>query len=384
MSKQIYLDYAASTPLDPNVLAAMQPYFSEKFYNPSATYLAARSVRQDLNEARASIAHWLGAKPAEIYFTAGATEANNLAITGIMSQFPYSDALVSSIEHDSVIAPAGQFNSNKIACTSEGVIDLKDLEKKITSRTVLISVMLVNNELGTIQPIREVASLISKVRKNRLKTSNNVPLYLHTDAAQAANYLDLHVARLGVDLMSINGGKIYGPKQTGVLFVKAPIVLKSLIVGGGQEHNLRSGTENVPGFIGLAKALEISQQIHEKETDRLRGLREVLIGELAKNILNTQINGSPKHQSPHILHMTFPGADNERLMMELDERGVQVAVGSACSAASTEPSHVLRAIGMSDDLARSSLRFSFGRQTTQKDVLKTAQLLKDLLTAKDR
>jgi cysteine desulfurase len=367
MSKQIYLDYAASTPLDPNVLAVMQPYFSEKFYNPSATYLAARSVKQ-----------------AEIYFTAGATEANNLAITGIMSQFPYSDALVSSIEHDSVIAPAGQFNSNKIACTSEGVIDLKDLEKKITSRTVLISVMLVNNELGTIQPIREVASLISKVRKNRLKTSNNVPLYLHTDAAQAANYLDLHVARLGVDLMSINGGKIYGPKQTGVLFVKAPIVLKSLIVGGGQEHNLRSGTENVPGFIGLAKALEISQQIHEKETDRLRGLREVLIGELAKNILNTQINGSPKHQSPHILHMTFPGADNERLMMELDERGVQVAVGSACSAASTEPSHVLRAIGMSDDLARSSLRFSFGRQTTQKDVLKTAQLLKDLLTAKDR
>jgi cysteine desulfurase len=384
MSKQIYLDYAASTPLDPNVLADMQPYFSEKFYNPSATYLAARSVKQDLNEARVSIAHWLGAKPAEIYFTAGATEANNLAITGIMSQFPYSDALVSSIEHDSVIAPAGQFNSNKIACTSEGVIDLKDLEKKITSRTVLISVMLVNNELGTIQPIREVASLISKVRKNRLKTSNNVPLYLHTDAAQAANYLDLHVARLGLDLMSINGGKIYGPKQTGVLFVKAPIVLKSLIVGGGQEHNLRSGTENVPGFIGLAKALEISQQIHEKETDRLRGLREVLIGELAKNILNTQINGSPKHQSPHILHMTFPGADNERLMMELDERGVQVAVGSACSAASTEPSHVLRAIGMSDDLARSSLRFSFGRQTTQKDVLKTAQLLKDLLTAKDR
>jgi cysteine desulfurase len=351
MSKPVYLDYAASTPLDPQVLKAMQPYFSEKFYNPSATYLAGRAVRNDLNEARATIANWLGARPAEIYFTAGATEANNLAISGIMHQFPKGEVLVSSIEHESVIAVAEQFKCNKIASTPKGIVDVIDLQKKISRNTVLVSMMLVNNELGTIQPVREISKIIVQVRAQRLKAGNKTPLYLHTDAAQTPNFLDLHAARLGVDMMSINGGKIYGPKQTGILFVKAPIQPRPLIVGGGQERNLRSGTENVAGFIGLAKALDITQKIKD----------------------------SPKHQAPHIVHVTFPGADNERLMMELDERGVQAAVGSACSAASIEPSHVLRAIGMSNEDARASLRFSMGRQTTKKDILKTAIILKSLI-----
>jgi cysteine desulfurase len=380
MSKSIYLDYAASTPLDKKTLEAMDPYFTNKFFNPSATYLAGREVKEDLNDARTRIAGWLGARPSEIYFTAGATEANNLAITGILSQFPYSDVLISSIEHDSVLEPARQFNSNKIAVTADGIIDLKDLEKKITSRTVLISVMLVNNELGTIQPLREIAELISKVRKNRLKTNNNLPLYLHTDAAQAANCLDLHTARLGVDMMSINGGKIYGPKQTGALYVKTPLQLKSIIVGGGQERNLRSGTENVAGFIGLAQALDTAQKTKEKESEKLKKLRELFISELTQNIPRAQTNGSAKHQSPHILHVTFPGSDNERLMMELDELGILCAVGSACSAASTEPSHVLRAIGLSEQLSRASLRFSFGRQTTARDILKTTKILRGLLS----
>jgi cysteine desulfurase len=379
MSKSIYLDYAASTPMDPKVVRAMMPYFREKFYNPSATYLAARGVKYELNDARRLIASWLGAKPAEIYFTAGATEANNLAITGIMRQFPNSEVIISAIEHDSVNAPASQYKCNKIAVTTNGITNVEDLQRKITDKTVLVSVMLVNNEIGTIQPVREIAALINKTRQARLKADNKMPIYLHTDAAQAANYLDLHTARLGVDLMSINGGKIYGPKQTGVLFVKSPIILDPQILGGGQERNLRSGTENVAGYIGLAKALDISQSSKEKEVKKLNELINLFKNELIKNIPNVQINSLSKHQSPHILHVSFPGVDNERLMMELDERGVQVAVGSACSAASTEPSHVLVAIGLSDEFARASLRFSLGRQTTKKDMQKTTKIIKELL-----
>lgn len=380
--KSIYLDYAAATPLDPRVLKAMQPYFDQKFYNPSATYLASRAVKEDLNAARASIANWLGVRPAEIYFTAGATEANNLAIQGVMKQFPDGEVLVSAIEHESVLVPAALFKCQKVAVSNLGIVNLADLQKKLTSKTMLVSIMLVNNELGTMQPLREIAKILHTERQIRLKKGNTLPLYFHTDAAQAANYLDLHTARLGVDLMSINGGKIYGPKQTGALFAKAGVQLLPIIVGGGQEHGLRSGTENVPGFIGLAKALEISGQNRNNESERLHQLRELFIAELQKNIPSAQINGSQKHQAPHILHVTFPGVDNERLMMELDERGVQVAVGSACSAAKTEPSHVLKAIGMGDELARSSLRISAGRQTGKKDVVYTAKLLARLLDNK--
>ncbi len=378
--KFIYLDYAAATPMDPNVIAAMKPYFTDKFYNPSATYLASRAVRQDLNETRESVASWLGARPSEIYFTAGATEANNLAISGIMKKFSTGEILVSSVEHDSVIAPAEEYKCNKIASTSKGIVDLNDLKKKITSKTVLISVMYVNNELGTIQPLRDIAKIINAVRSERLKKGNKLPIYLHTDAAQAGNFFDLHISRLGVDLMSINGGKIYGPKQTGALYVRAGIELTPLVLGGGQERGLRSGTENVSGFVGLARALDIAQKTRDKESKRTKELRDFFASELEKNIPAAQINGSKKHQAPHILHITFPGVDNERLMMELDERGVQCAVGSACSASSARPSHVLSAIGLSDELARSSLRFSMGRQTTKKDILKTVKTLKTLLS----
>jgi cysteine desulfurase len=376
--KSVYLDYAAATPMDPKVLDSMLPYFSGKFYNPSATYLASKAVKRDLNESRQAIARWLGSKPTEIYFTAGATEANNMAIAGIMRKYPDAEVLVSSIEHDSVMAPAEQFNCNKIAATAKGIVDLQPFKKKIKPNTVLISVMLVNNELGTVQPIREIAKMVADVRVERIRKGNKLPLYLHTDAAQAGNYFDLHVSRLGVDMLSLNGGKIYGPKQTGVLYIRAGIELLPIIAGGGQEHGLRSGTENVPGFIGLAKALDIAQSKKDKEAARVRELRNIFVSELEKNTPNIQINGSPKHQAPHILHVTFAGADNERLMMELDERGIQCAVGSACSASSAKPSHVLGAIGMDDKDARASLRFSMGRQTTKKSIVKTARILKSL------
>jgi cysteine desulfurase len=380
MKKSIYLDYAAATPMDDKIIKAMSWYWQNNFYNPSATYLAGRSVRQGINEARESIAKWLGARSSEIYFTAGATEANNLAISGILRNFEDGEVLVSSVEHDSVIAPASQYKCNKIAVSGNGILNLEDLKNSIKAKTILVSIMFVNNELGTVQPLREVSNLISEVRKERIKKGNNKPLYLHTDAAQAGNFFDLHVSRLGVDLMSINGGKIYGPKQTGVLYVRSGIKLKPLIVGGGQERNIRSGTENTAGIIGFAKALEISQKNKDKDTKRVKGLRDLFINELKNNIPQAQINGITKHQAPHILHITFPGKDNERFMMELDEKGVQCAVGSACSASNVKPSHVLSAIGMSNDKARASLRFSFGRQTSKKDIYYTVKVLKGLVS----
>jgi cysteine desulfurase len=369
--KQIYLDYAAATPLEPKVLEAMRPYFSDEFYNPSAISLASRQVRRDLDTARAKIAIWMGARQSEIYFTAGATEANNLAIQGVMRQFPKAEALVSSIEHDSVLAPAALFSNQRIPVTPQGIIDLGELKKLIRPKTVLISVMMVNNELGTVQPIKEIAALVKQVRYDRRSSKNSRPLYLHTDAAQAGNLFDLHAHRLGVDMMSINGGKIYGPKQTGALFVKSGVELRPLIVGGGQEGNLRSGTENVPGAIGLSKSLDVAQKIHAKEFKRLVELRNIFISGIQAKIPAAVINGSSKHQSPHLLNITFPSFDNERLMMELDEAGIICAVGSACSASNIEPSHVLTAIGLSEADARSTLRFSLGRYTQKTNIDKT-------------
>jgi cysteine desulfurase len=379
MPKYIYLDYAAATPMDARVVKAMAPYWQDKFYNPSASYLASKSVREDLNEARSSIAKWLGARPAEIYFTAGATEANNLAINGIMQQFPKGEILVSQLEHDSVLEPAKKFNHFQITVNSKGAIDLTDIKKKINGQTALVSVMMVNNELGTIQPLSEIAKIIAEEKKGRLKKGNKMPLYFHTDAAQAGNLFDLHVSRLGVDMMSLNGGKIYGPKQTGALYVKAGIILQPLIVGGGQERNLRSGTENVAGAIGLAAALDLAQKEHQNESKRLQDLRKRFISKLLEYLPRTAVNGDSKHQSPHLIHVTFPGVDNERLMMELDEKAVQVAAGSACSASNSEPSHVLKALGMSDKEAHSSIRISMGRQTSWKDLSKTLKILKEVV-----
>jgi cysteine desulfurase len=376
MSKTIYLDYAAATPLDPRVLKAMEPYFTKDFYNPSASYLAARGVRQKLGEARADIARCLGAKPAEIIFTAGATEANNLAIQGVMKTFPGKELLVSAIEHESILAPASLFKSKQIKVSPKGIVDLADLKKKITDDTVLISVMMVNNEIGTIQPLREVAATVKEALKSRQKLGNKLPLYLHSDAAQAGNYFELKTNRLGVDMLSINGGKIYGPKQSGVLFVKAGVKLKPLILGGGQEFGIRSGTENLAGAVGLARALGLAQGNREAEARRVNTLKNFFASEIEKNIPGAILNMSSNYQAPHIVSVTFPRLDNERLMMQLDEAGIICAVGSACSTTNDEPSHVLAAIGLNEKQAHSTLRFSFGRFSSKSDVRKTTRLLK--------
>jgi cysteine desulfurase len=371
VKKLIYLDYAAATPMNDTVLAAMTPYFSTAFYNPSATYLAARAVNDDLHTAKSKIAYWLGARPSEVIFTAGGTEANNLAIHGIMQQYPGSNIVISSIEHDSVMNPASQYDIRTVPVSPEGVIDLVKLDQAIDHKTALVSVMYANNEIGTIQPLRDIAEIIAKKRK--LRRGQNLPLLLHTDACQAANYLDLHINRLGVDLMTINGGKIYGPKQSGFLYAKAGTILKPQILGGGQELGIRSGTENVAGCIGLAHALDLVQIGRDAEVKRLQELQNEFYKLLEKDIPGAIVNGSRDYRLCNNVHVSFPGRDNERLMIQLDELGILVAAGSACSASNDEPSHVLKAIGLSDVEAESSLRFTMGLQTRESDVRSVVQ-----------
>ncbi|MDB5181753.1 MAG: cysteine desulfurase, partial [Candidatus Saccharibacteria bacterium] len=354
--KQIYLDYAAATPVDPEVFEVMLPYFSEKFYNPSAVYLAAHDVSRDLSAARSAVAQCIGARPVEVTFTAGGTEANNLAIFGVLAAFPGSKIVTSSIEHDSVLEAARQHDCTEAPVNERGIVDVARLEQVIDDETVLISVMYANNEIGTIQPIRNITALVSRIRSERKARGIALPLYVHTDAAQAGNYLDIHVSRLGVDLMTLNGGKIYGPKASGVLYVRSGVVVRPLVYGGGQEHGLRSGTENVAGAIGFARALELAQEKRGDETRRLQDLQQYFISELKTKISEVVINGSLKKRLPNNVHVTIPGADNERLLFALDERGILAAAGSACSASSDEASHVLYALGLSDERARSSLR----------------------------
>lgn len=375
------MDYAAATPVDGRVLSEMTPYFSEKFFNPSALYLDAKDVKVEIENARSKVANMLGAKPSEIIYTAGGTEANNLAIAGIMNQYPDGNIVISSIEHPSVLEPARQYDCREVKVDKTGVIDLVDLEAKIDDKTILVSVMYANNEIGTLQPLREVAAVLQKVRSQRTLKGNDKSLLLHADACQAANYLDLHVARLGVDLMTLNGGKIYGPKQTGVLFVKTGVVLKPQILGGGQEKGARSGTENVAGAVGFTKALEIAQKMRKEEVSRLLKIQDEFISGLKKRFPNCTINGSKKSKLPNNISVTIPPIDNERVVMELDERGVQCAVGSACSVSKEEPSHVLKAIGLTENQAQSTLRFSMGRSTTKNDIKSILKALGDILNA---
>ncbi len=366
--------------MDPQVLAAMQPYFAEKFYNPSATYAAARAVKKDLEKARARVAQVLGAKPVEIIFTAGGTEANNLAICGVLEQFPEGNIVTSAIEHESVLAPAELYEHRLAPVKPDGIVDLEKLAKLIDEKTVLVSIMYANNEVGTVQPIRDIAKLIAAKRANHTLNATRYPLYFHADAAQAANYLDLHVARLGVDLMTLNGGKIYGPKQSGALFVHSGVELKPHILGGGQERNLRSGTENVAGSIGFAAALELTQAMRRDESTRLAKLQQLFFDLLQAKLPQANSNGSRAKRLPNNVHVTFPGVDNERLLIQLDEAGIQCAAGSACSASSDEPSHVLKAMSLSEADARSSLRFSLGRDTTAADIERTIRTLVQLHT----
>jgi cysteine desulfurase len=375
----VYLDHAAATPVADSVLTAMQVYFQDKFYNPSATYLPAKAVRTDLSEARQQVAECLGARSSEIIFTAGGSEANNLAIQGVMSAYPDGEVLTSAIEHDSVLETVRRYDHRIVSVDQHGLVSVEELVKQISDRTVLVSVMYANNEIGSVQPIRQLAAAIADIRSARHTAGNDLPLVLHTDAAQAPNYLDIHVSRLGIDLMTLNGGKIYGPKQSGVLYVRAGVQLEPLIHGGGQERGLRSGTENVAGAIGFAAALAETTARRHNESARLQAIRQTFVREVTEQLPAAQFLGSPKKSLPNIISMHFPGVDNERLLLQLERAGILAAAGSACSASNDDPSHVLAAIGLSEAEARGTVRFSMGRATSAADMQRVAQTLVRLL-----
>lgn len=365
--RQVYLDYAAASPMDPKVLKAMEPYFYREFYNPAAAYSKARKAKADINQAKSCIGSMMGIKPAEIVLTSGGTEGNNLAVLGVMEQFPDKKVLASAIEHESVIESANKYRCEEIPVSEDGIVELAKLKDMIDDDCVLVSVMQANNEVGTIQPLKQISMELDKVRRDRKRRNIDLPLIFHADACQAALYLDINPHRLGVDMLTVNGGKIYGPKQAGALYVRAGLVLIPQILGGNQQK-LRSGTENPAAAVGLAAAMELAYQNRKKDNEKLGDLQSYFFSLLKEKFPSAKINGSIKKRLPNNIHITLPGSDNERLINALDERGIMVAAGSACSASNEEPSHALRSMGMKDEDIRASLRITMGKSTSKKDL----------------
>lgn len=370
MHRPIYLDYAAATPLDERVFAAMQPYLTEKFYNPSAAYSAAREVRVALDEARHRLASTIGAKRDEIVLTAGATESINIAFRGVLS--PGDHVVIGATEHPAVRAIAAEYEHSEALSDAKGIITPDAVAAAITDATKLVSITAADSELGTVQSLSKISEQIETIRCDRRIRGVKQPLYFHSDASQAAGVIDIHVARLGVDLLTLNAAKCYGPKQVGLLWAAAHVRLMPFILGGGQERGLRSGTENVTGAVGFAAALVSVQKHRHGETERLRKLRDHLESLLVEAIPSLVVNGSAKKRLPGHLHISLEGLDAERVVFHLDSLGVYVATGAACAANKGTRSSVLTAVGMSEAVADGSLRFSLGRQTSEQDVEQAA------------
>lgn len=366
----IYLDHAAATPLDPKVLAAMQPYFSDAFYNPSAPYAPAVVVRRDYEAAKQTIGQAIGARGDEIVITAGATESINLAFHSIGGHI-----VSANIEHHAVLESAKQFDHTLVEADERGMVSADAIRSAITPETQLVSIALANNELGTIQPLRDIAQVVKRERSARLARGDHRPIYLHSDASQGAGQLDVNVARLGVDLLTLNAAKIYGPKQVGLLWAASHVTLKPYIVGGGQERGLRSGTENVAGTVGFAKALTMATEHRKYESDRLRQLRDSLQAKLTEAFPVAVVSGHQKHRLAGHLHISFPHLDAERVLFALESRGVLVATGSACAANNGTRSTVLTAIGLAPEVADGSLRLTLGKLSNEENIARAAEIL---------
>lgn len=364
-AREVYLDYAAATPVDPEVLEAMLPYFSERFWNPSAPYERARDVRDDVERARAMTARLLGARPDNVVFTAGATEANNLAFACVDGH-----VVVDAVEHESVLACASTHEHRCVRVGLDGIVDPSVVAAAIRPDTELVSVELANGELGCVQPVRALSRVVAAERARRLEAGEHRPLYLHTDASQAAGALSVNVSSLGVDLLTLSAAKIYGPKQVGLLWASDDVRLRPLVLGGGQEGGVRSGTENVAGIVGLARALELACARRDEEARRLARLRERLRTGLLAELPWMVVSGpkNPKRRLPGLLHVSFAGLEARRLVIGLERERVSVGTGSACAASRMRVSHVLEAIGLSRALAEGSLRLTLGRPTTEMDV----------------
>ena len=359
----IYLDYNSTTPVDPRVLAAMLPYLAENFGNANSIHSSGQRARAAVDAARQAVAELLGAKAAEIVFTCGGTEADNLAIFGIVNPCdqPRKHVVTTAIEHHAVLNTAQALEKQGVDVTyvpvsREGIVDPEDLREAIRPETVLLSVMLANNEIGTIQPIEEIG---------RIAAEEDV--YFHCDAVQAAGKMAIDVRKLGVDLLSISGHKLYAPKGVGALFVKAGTELGPMFFGGHHERDRRPGTENVPGIVGLGKAAQLAMENLDADAPRLAALRDRFENALLA-LPGVRVNGSMRERAPNTSNLSFDAAGGEALVIALDLQGVMCSSGAACSSGAVEPSHVLTAIGLTPDQARSSLRFSLGRPTTEQEI----------------
>lgn len=369
-SEIIYLDYAAATPLDPQVRAAMEPFFADHFYNPSSPYAPAVEVRRALEAAKQRLAVAVGGKADDIVMTAGATESINLMFAGVEGH-----VVTSTIEHPAVLQAARQHDHTFVMANNKGLISAESVAEALRPNTMLVSIQLANNELGTIQPLRDIAEIVRGERARRAEAGESTPIYFHTDASQGVGQIDVNVARLGVDAMTVNAGKLYGPKQVALLWMASHVRLTPLIVGGGQERGLRSGTENVAGVVGFAEALTRAVEHRHGESKRLASLRDQLQKQLLKEFPGAIISGHLKKRLPGHLHISFPGLDAERLIFLLEKKGVLAATGSACAANKGTRSHVLTAIGLAPDIADGSLRLTLGRQTSEEHIARASSII---------
>lgn len=372
----LYLDYAAATPLDERVFEVMKPFMLEDFYNPSSPYAPAIETRQAYEAAKDDVARSIGGRGSEIVITAGATESINLAFGWVSGH-----VVTSSIEHHAVLAAASQRDHTLVEPSGSGRIQADAIKKAIRPDTELVSIAIANNEIGTIQPLRDIASVIDSERRARLARGDKRPIFLHSDASQGLGLLDINTARLGVDMLTINAGKVYGPKQVGALWADSRVGLKPQIVGGGQERGLRSGTENVAGVIGFAEALRLANKRRKSESERLRKLRDFMQTELVTAFPGAVVSGHAKHRLPNILHISFPNIDAERVLFALESKGVLLATGSACAANKSTRSHVLSVIGLAPEVADGSLRISLGKFSTEEGCRLAVEVMRGIIEA---
>ena len=359
-----YFDHAATTAIKQEVLDEMVPYLKEKFGNASSLYTLGRESKRAIEEARKRVAELINCKPNEIYFTAGGSESDNMAIKGIAYSNKYrgKHIITSKIEHPAVlhtckVLEKKGFRVTYLNVNKDGIVDLENLRRSIRNDTILISIMSVNNEIGTIQPIYE----ISKIAKM-------YNIIFHTDSVQGVGHIPIDVKDMGIDMLSLSGHKICAPKGIGALYIKEGIEIEKLIDGGHQEKDKRAGTENVAGIVGLGKACEIAKRDLEKNIEYLKNLRDYFINSVERRIEDASLNGSRKLRVSGNSNFSFKGINSQSLLLKLDEKGICVSSGSACSEGNGKPSHVLKAIGLSDEEAESAIRVTFGKENTKEDV----------------
>ena len=373
--KRIYLDYAATTPMHPEVMEAMLPYFSDSFGNPSSIHSFGQEAKEAIESARDKVATLIGARSEEIVFTSGGTEADNFALKGIAcaNRNKGSHIITSSIEHHAVMETCKSLEKWGITVTylpvdEHGLVDPDDVKKAITDKTILVSIMHASNEVGTIEPIAEISKIVKEVG-----------IYFHTDAVQTVGHIAVDVNELGVDLLSVSGHKLYGPKGIGALYIRKGTKLLSFMHGGEQERKRRAGTNNVPGIVGLGKAAGVTQQEMHEEARRLTRLRDKLIQGLLHRIDHTHLNGHPLKRLPNNVNVSIDFVEGESMCLNLDLEGIGTSTGSACTSSSLEPSHVLLALGLSPEQAHSSLRLTLGRWTTEEEIDRVLEVLPHII-----